>query len=43
MIKVELSSVTAMPLGKAIPSATWRTVPSGLIAAIKPGAMPSSG
>ena len=43
MIKVELSSVTAIPLGKAIPSATWRTTPSGVIAGMKPGATPSSG
>jgi hypothetical protein len=35
MIKVELSSVTAIPLGNAIPSARWRTTPSGLIAAPK--------
>ena len=40
MIKVELSSITAIPLGNAIPSASWRTTPSGLIAA-SPSSQPA--
>ena len=36
-ISVALSGVTAMPLGKSIPSATWRTAPSGVTRAMMPG------
>ena len=43
MISVELSGVTAMPLGNAIPSATRRTEPSGVTSAMIPGAFPSPG
>ena len=41
MISVELSGVTAMPLGNAMPSATWRAAPSGVMTAMTPGALPS--
>ena len=34
-ISVSLSGVTTMPFGKAIPSATSRTVPSGVMSAIR--------
>ena len=37
MISVALSGVTAMPLGKAIPSATRRTEPSGVTSAMNRG------
>jgi hypothetical protein len=37
MTSVELSGVTTMPLANAIPSATCRTEPSGVISAIAPG------
>ena len=37
-ISVELSGVTTMPFGNAIPSATWRTEPSGVTSAMMPGA-----
>jgi len=42
-ISVEFSGVTAMPLGNAIPSATRRTEPSGVIRAMIPGASPAPG
>ena len=37
MISVELSGVTTMPLGNAMPSATWRAEPSGVTSAMIPG------
>jgi TetR/AcrR family transcriptional regulator, mexJK operon transcriptional repressor len=40
-ISFELSGVTAMPLGKAIPSATRRVAPSGVTRAMIPGASPA--
>ena len=42
-ISVESSGVTAIPLGNAMPSATRRTSPSGVIRATNPGASPSPG
>jgi EmrB/QacA subfamily drug resistance transporter len=42
-ISVELSGVTAIPLGNAIPSATRRTTPSGVSSTTNPGASPSPG
>ena len=42
-ISIESSGVTAIPLGNAIPSATRRTTPSGVIRATNPGALPSPG
>jgi len=42
-ISVELSGVTAMPLGNAIPSATLRAEPSEATSAIVPGANSPSG
>jgi hypothetical protein len=42
MIRVELSGVTAMPLGKASLSATWCSEPSGLTSAMIPGQLVSA-
>ena len=42
-ISVELSGVTTMPLGNAMPSATRRADPSGVTRAMIPGAFPSPG
>jgi hypothetical protein len=38
VISVELSGVAAMPLGKAISSATWLTAPRGVLSPITPAA-----
>ena len=35
-ISVALSGVTTMPLGNSMPSATWRTAPSGVTSAMIP-------
>jgi hypothetical protein len=36
-MRVELSAVTTMPLGNAMPSATCRTAPAGVTRAMMPG------